>query len=65
MTVNGQIYSNTFHARHTRAPLTSTSEVGRPSTTAQKEAKGVRSDARHPSLKSRLKTYLFRSVYID
>ena len=46
---NGQIYSNTFHAGYSRAPLTSTSEVGRPSTTARKEAKGVRSDDRHPS----------------
>ena len=47
--VNGHIYSNTFHARYSRAPLTSTSDVGRPSTAAQKETKGVRSDARHPS----------------
>ena len=47
--INGQIYSNTFHVRYSRAPFTSTSEVGRPSTTARKEAKGVRSDARHPS----------------
>ena len=28
--VNGQIYSNTFHARYSRAPLTFTSEVGDP-----------------------------------
>ena len=47
--VNGQIYSNTFHARYSRAPLTSTSEAGRPITTARKEAKGVRSHVRHPS----------------
>ena len=46
---NGQIYSNTFHARYSRAPSTSTSEVGRPSTTARKEAKSVRSDTRHTS----------------
>ena len=26
--VNGQVYSNTIHARYSRAPLTSTSEVG-------------------------------------
>ena len=49
LTVNGQIYSNTFQARYSRAPLTSTSEAGRPSTTAQKKAKRFRSDARHPS----------------
>ena len=47
--VNDQIYSNTFHARYSRAPLTSTSEVGQPSTIALKEAKSVRSDARHLS----------------
>ena len=47
--VNGQINSNTFHARYTGAPLTSASEVGLPSTTARKDAKRVRSDARHPS----------------
>ena len=47
--VNGQIYCNTFHARYSRAPPTSTSEVGRPSTTARKEAKSVRSYARHQS----------------
>ena len=47
--VNGQIYSNTFHARNSRAPLTSTSEVGRPSTTARKEVISAKSDARHPS----------------
>ena len=46
--VNGQIYSNTFHARYSRAPLTFISEVGRPSTTALKETKGVRSEARYP-----------------
>ena len=37
--VNGQINSNTFHARYPRAPLTSTSEVGRPRTVARQEAK--------------------------
>ena len=47
--VNGQIYSNTFHAGYSRAPLASSSEVGRPSTTAKKEAKSVMSDSRHPS----------------
>ena len=47
--VNGQNYSKTFHARYSRTPLTSTSEFGRPSTTAQKEDKSVRSDARHQS----------------
>ena len=47
--VNGQIYSNTFHARYVRATPTSTTEVGRPSTTARKETKSVRSDVRHPS----------------
>ena len=47
--VIGQIYSKTFHARYSRAPLTSTNEVGRPSTTAQKETSSVRSDNRHPS----------------
>ena len=31
--VNGQIYSNTFHARYSRAPLTSKIEADRPSTT--------------------------------
>ena len=46
--VNGCICSNTFHARYTQAPLTSTSEAGRPSTIAQEVAKSVRSDARHP-----------------
>ena len=46
--VNGQIYSNTFHARYSRAPPTSTREAVRPSTKARKEAKGIRSDARHP-----------------
>ena len=49
LSVNDQIYSNTFHARYSPAPHTSTSEVGRPSTTARKEAKSVKSDARHPS----------------
>ena len=34
---NGQICSNTFHARYSRAPLTSTCEAVRPSTTARKE----------------------------
>ena len=38
-----------FHARYSRAPHTSTSVVGRPSTTARKETKSVRSDAKHPS----------------
>ena len=47
--LNGQIYSNTFHARYSRAPLTSTIEVGRPSTTARKETESVRSDSRQPS----------------
>ena len=47
--VNGQIYSNTFLVRYTRAPPTATSETSRPSTTALKEAKRVRSDARHLS----------------
>ena len=47
--VNGQICSNTFHAKYSRGPLTSTSEVGRPSTTVRKEIKSVRSDVRHPS----------------
>ena len=46
---NGHIHRNTFHARYSRAPLASTSEVGQPSTTARKEAKSVRSDARHPA----------------
>ena len=49
LTVNSQIYSNTFHARYSLSPRTSTCEVGRPSTTARKEAKCVESDARHPS----------------
>ena len=49
LSVIGQVYSNTFHARYSRAPLTSASEVGRPSTTARNEAKSVWSDARHPS----------------
>ena len=39
--VIGQIYSNTLHARYSRASLTSTGEFGRPSTTAGKEANGV------------------------
>ena len=47
--VNGQINCNTFHARYSRAPPTSISEVGRPSTAARKEIKSVRSDARHQS----------------
>ena len=47
--VNGQIYSNTFRARYSRAPPTSTSEAGRPSTTSLIEAKGVRSDACNPA----------------
>ena len=47
--VSGQIYSNTFHARYSRAPLTSTIENGWQRTTARKEAKCVRSDASHPS----------------
>ena len=47
--VIGQIYSNTFHARYIRAPLTSSSEVGLPSTTALKETNSVRSDVRRPS----------------
>ena len=47
--VNGQIYSSTFHARYSRTPLTFTSEVGRLSTAARKEAKSVTSVARHPS----------------
>ena len=47
--VNGQKYSNTINARYSRALPTSTSEAGRPSTTARKEAKGVRSSARHPA----------------
>ena len=41
--VNGQVFSNT---RYTRASLASTSEVDRRSSTAQKEAKRVRSDVR-------------------
>ena len=41
--------SDTFHARYSRTPFTSASEVGRPSTTAWNEEKCVRSDARHPS----------------
>ena len=45
--VNGHISSKTFHARYSRAPLTSTIEAGRPSTTARKETKSVRSDTRH------------------
>ena len=47
--VNGLICSDTFHARNTRAPHTSRSEIGRPSTNARKEAKCVRSDSRYPS----------------
>ena len=47
--VNCQIYSNTFHARYSRAPLTSTSEVGQPSTTALKVTKSAKSDVGHPS----------------
>ena len=43
------VNSITFHTRYSRAPLTSASEAGRPSTTARKEDKSVRSDARHPS----------------
>ena len=44
--VNGQIYSNTFHARYSRATNASASEVGWPSTTAWKEPKvlGVTQD---------------------
>ena len=45
----GQFYSNIFQARYSRASHTSSSEAGRPSTTAPKEAKMVRSDARHSS----------------
>ena len=45
--VYGRNDSNTFHARYSRAPITSTSEVCRPSTAARKDAKSVRSDARH------------------
>ena len=47
LSVNGQIYINTFHARYSRAPLTS--ETGRPSIATRKEAKGVRSDAERPA----------------
>ena len=47
--VNGQMYSNTFHARYLRAPLTSTSKVSRPSSTTQNEAKSFMSDARYAS----------------
>ena len=47
--VNGQVYNDTLHARYSRAPLTSKIEVGRRSTTARKEIKGVRSDVLHPS----------------
>ena len=39
----------TLHTRYSRAPPTSASEVVWPSTTIRKEAKSVRSDARHPS----------------
>ena len=61
--VNGQRYNNTFHARYLRAPLTSTSDVGRPSTTALKEAKGVRSDGGHPShLHTTLQQYRCKNV---
>ena len=45
--VNGQIYSNTFSARYSRAPPISSTEAGRPST--RKEAKSDRTDARHPA----------------
>ena len=38
-----------FHGRYSRAQLTPTSDVGRPTSTAEKEAKGVRSDARDSS----------------
>ena len=37
----------TLHARYSRTTPTSTSEVGRPCTTTQKEAKSVRSDDRN------------------
>ena len=47
LSVNDQIYGNTFHARYSRAPLTSAFEVGWPSTTALRKAKNVRSDAIH------------------
>ena len=30
--INGKIYSDTLHARYSRAPPTSSNEVGRPST---------------------------------
>ena len=39
-----------FFPKYSRAPPTSTCEVGRRSTTARKEAKGAKNDARHPSL---------------
>ena len=61
--VNGQIYRNTFHARYSRAPLTSASDVGRPCTTARKEAKSVRSGTRHPShFHTTLKQYRIKSA---
>ena len=61
--VNGQIHSNTFQARYSRAPRTFANEVGRPSTTARKEAKGVRSDTRHPShFHTRLQQYRIKSA---
>ena len=49
LTVSMTISIATLHARYSRTPLTSTSETGRPSTTARKEVKGARSDARHPT----------------
>ena len=61
--VNSQIYSNTFHARYSRATPTSTSEVGRSSVTAQKEVKCVRSDARHQShIHTTLQQYCSKSA---
>ena len=47
--VNGLTYRDTFHARFSRPPHTSTSEAGRPCSTTRKEAKGVSSDDGHPS----------------
>ena len=61
--INGLIYSNNYNARYSRAPLTSTSKVGRPSTTARKEAKYAWSEARHPShFHTTLQQYRSRSA---
>ena len=48
--VNGEIYSDIFHAKYSREPPTSTSEADQPDATARKEAKRVSSDAIHSVL---------------